>query len=184
MPRLRFFIDGAHTPESMYRCTEWFSTVSRKESNASVPFRILLFSCGADRKPQTLFPSLRELGVDAAIFCEMESFKSSLSAELKDTKKGDQPGGWYEIMAKEWLALQGNTQSAQNVAHLLADDRMSIQKSIRQHALIAHNLKDALSFIGDVAGSNPIRETHVLVTGSLLFSGDVLRHLKLSFDVI
>ena len=49
-----FFLDGAHTPESMATCAEWFSEASHTQQDsdrllagqsALTPHRILLFNC-------------------------------------------------------------------------------------------------------------------------------------------
>ncbi len=48
-----FFLDGAHTPESMATCAEWFAEASQLQQESSLPagqplippHRILLFNC-------------------------------------------------------------------------------------------------------------------------------------------
>ncbi len=48
-----FFLDGAHTPESMATCAEWFAEASQLQQESSrpagqppmPPHRILLFNC-------------------------------------------------------------------------------------------------------------------------------------------
>lgn len=48
-----FFLDGAHTPESMTTCAEWFAEASQMQQESGYapgqplipPHRILLFNC-------------------------------------------------------------------------------------------------------------------------------------------
>ena len=48
-----FFLDGAHTPESMATCAEWFAEASQLQQQSTeadrqtgtAPQRILLFNC-------------------------------------------------------------------------------------------------------------------------------------------
>lgn len=41
-----FFLDGAHTPESMATCAEWFFEASHTQQDPGLlPHRILLFNC-------------------------------------------------------------------------------------------------------------------------------------------
>ena len=52
-PGTTFFLDGAHTPESMATCAEWFAEASQLQQQAAEadhqpgipPQRILLFNC-------------------------------------------------------------------------------------------------------------------------------------------
>lgn len=51
-PGTTFFLDGAHTPESMATCAEWFAEASQLQQESaddsqsqSPPQRILLFNC-------------------------------------------------------------------------------------------------------------------------------------------
>lgn len=45
-----FFLDGAHTPESMATCAEWFCEAAHTQQDTAgqqelAPHRILLFNC-------------------------------------------------------------------------------------------------------------------------------------------
>ncbi|KAK6017100.1 hypothetical protein OSTOST_17413, partial [Ostertagia ostertagi] len=53
--RIRFYLDGAHTPKSMEMCSLWFGKVVKKTPKMK---RVLVFQCTADRKPSTLLPYL------------------------------------------------------------------------------------------------------------------------------
>eukprot|EP00798_Chlamydomonas_sp_ICE-L_P029258 gene29259-12502_t len=59
--RLTYFIDGAHSPESMEACAEWFAQTSNSEASGVDPsllHRVLLFNCMRERDPAVLLPGL------------------------------------------------------------------------------------------------------------------------------
>jgi len=64
---LEYYLDGAHTEESMLACVEWFSKACRKE-NMNV-YRVLIFNTTGDRDVRTLLDPLTELDLDLVIFC-------------------------------------------------------------------------------------------------------------------
>jgi folylpolyglutamate synthase len=53
-PLARFFLDGAHTPESLQVCAEWFNEVSSKFEGTSC----LVFNCTHGRQASLLLPPL------------------------------------------------------------------------------------------------------------------------------
>lgn len=61
-PGTTFFLDGAHTPESMATCAEWFAEASQLQQHSAEaggqarvpPQRILLFNCMKVRQKQHL----------------------------------------------------------------------------------------------------------------------------------
>jgi len=66
-----YFLDGAHTEESMLACTKWFqfATKSRSRSSAGHTFRVLLFNSTGDRDPKTLLQPLSKVPFDLVVFC-------------------------------------------------------------------------------------------------------------------
>lgn len=58
MKGLSFFIDGAHTPESMEVVADWFSAES--VARGSDHRRVLLFNCMKERDPAVLLPVLSQ----------------------------------------------------------------------------------------------------------------------------
>jgi folylpolyglutamate synthase/dihydropteroate synthase len=61
--RMLYFLDGAHTEESVLACRSWFTVASRLVSlrqPAARRFRIMIFNITADRDPRILLqPFLR-----------------------------------------------------------------------------------------------------------------------------
>mmetsp|Transcript_17814 Transcript_17814/g.44180 ORF Transcript_17814/g.44180 Transcript_17814/m.44180 type:complete len:107 (+) Transcript_17814:236-556(+) len=103
---------------------------------------------------------LAGLGFREAVFCPMQSFRSSLAPVSRgDASKGDQPSAWQYEMASSWKQIAGE------------NGEMSI--------LSTNSLAEAIEAIqqGAVDG-----QRSVLVTGSLLFAGDLLKRMGKRFD--
>lgn len=59
--RLIFYLDGAHTPESMATCAEWFASEMQQRAGPTYSSRgqsLLLFNCMRERDPAVLLPEL------------------------------------------------------------------------------------------------------------------------------
>ncbi|KAJ3196624.1 phosphate system positive regulatory protein pho81 [Irineochytrium annulatum] len=85
-PDIDFFLDGAHTPESLKACADWFTSVSA----ATAGGKTLIFSCTGGRDPKELLTPLAEIqrskaSVDTVIFCpaELDSTTRSLFLQYK-----------------------------------------------------------------------------------------------------
>jgi folylpolyglutamate synthase len=71
-PGVTYYLDGAHTAESIQLCVEWFNAESAKEaetlSGQSVS-RVLLFNMTGDRNTESLLSCLLPCDFDCAVFC-------------------------------------------------------------------------------------------------------------------
>ena len=65
--RAVFYLDGAHTEESVQSCVHWYSSVS--DHNDSDIARALVFNTTGDRDVRTLLQPLSQLSFDLVIFC-------------------------------------------------------------------------------------------------------------------
>lgn len=74
-PKIRLFLDGAHTTASCGVCADWFSSVVSAKSSAAgqAVRRVLFFNCAGDRRPEDLLAPLvaiqEHCGFEAAFFC-------------------------------------------------------------------------------------------------------------------
>lgn len=155
-PMLTYFLDGAHTKESLQACSAWFASHS-----ASVQMgtgvgakRVLLFYCQRDRDPESLLRELHNAlaasgGVDHAVFCPADSAYMSVS-RVHD-KPDDAETAWSRASASAWSRLAGNDAEF----------------------AVFSNLSEALAHLRDLAGKETM-PVHALVTGSLYLVGDVL----------
>uniref|UniRef100_A0A1I7X4I4 tetrahydrofolate synthase n=1 Tax=Heterorhabditis bacteriophora TaxID=37862 RepID=A0A1I7X4I4_HETBA len=66
--RIRYYLDGAHTPKSMEMCSQWFTSELSKQREPGRK-RVLVFQCTADRNPSSLLPYLKEISFHYALFC-------------------------------------------------------------------------------------------------------------------
>ncbi|KAH3796783.1 hypothetical protein DPMN_150354 [Dreissena polymorpha] len=78
-----FYLDGAHTVESIQQCVEWFKTETEAEKSnyRDGVYRILLYNCTGDRDSFTLMKPLVSCGFDAALFCPNLAYEIALSAD-------------------------------------------------------------------------------------------------------
>ncbi len=75
-----FFLDGAHTTDSIQACAEWFKTAGDKASNcSSPPFRVLMFNVTKERKGEDMLDLLASLSFDLVIFCSTMSREAAES---------------------------------------------------------------------------------------------------------
>src|SRR5699024_430778 len=70
-----YFLDAAHTPDSMKNCRDWFREASAEHclsatstESPSKPYRILVFNCTGERNPLPLLSKLNEIAFDLAVF--------------------------------------------------------------------------------------------------------------------
>ncbi|VDI76434.1 folylpolyglutamate synthase, partial [Mytilus galloprovincialis] len=77
--KLTYYLDGAHTLESIQQCVDWFHKHSKREANSisGKVVKILLYNTKGDRDVTRLLRPLMSCGFDAAVFCPNISYTSS-----------------------------------------------------------------------------------------------------------
>ena len=157
-PGATFHLDGAHTPESLGACVEWFaSSVGPGDggSGEGGPARVaLLFHCMKERDPAVLLgrlvQCLRMRGVppELVVFCGLDSSVTSLS-------EGAAPDlEWQETLRRTWEQAGGGGE-----------------------AQCTSSIQDGVAVLRAAAEPQGGGELHVLVTGSLYLVGDMLKLL-------
>jgi len=73
---VQFYLDGAHTEESMASCHQWFSHQATQTDSARVS-RVLIFNTTGDREVRCLLSPLASLQLDLVIFCTNISRQAS-----------------------------------------------------------------------------------------------------------
>ena len=123
-PNLLWYLDGAHTEESMRQCAEWFVSATKKDEEASggsgggsdgggtppasKPVRMLMFNCMEERDPETLLtPTARVLSEHDAPVCRPSIFvpSESSSLDLKPVSDPRESTAWQEKTARTWARL-------------------------------------------------------------------------------
>ncbi|XP_062621942.1 folylpolyglutamate synthase, mitochondrial-like isoform X3 [Saccostrea cucullata] len=86
-PGITYYLDGAHTLESVQQCIEWFKSASAEESKtlSGKVIQVLVFNSTGDREASVLIEPLVNCGFDAAVFCPNITF-SSLNTVARSTK--------------------------------------------------------------------------------------------------
>lgn len=153
---ITFFLDGAHTIESMEACSIWWNSLDHSQVS-----RVLLFNCHHSRNPKKLLPVWAQQAetFDLAIFSTNET--EFLDRILED-KREEKPQGtsWQENLYSTWKSL------------LEEKHQLLIQK-----ASIVESIPKAISAIQQHQHQIGKR-VHVLATGSLYLVGALLELLK------
>ncbi|EPQ26038.1 uncharacterized protein PFL1_06491 [Pseudozyma flocculosa PF-1] len=188
-PQVTWFLDGAHTTDSLSVCLNWFVD-SQLSSPAKQKQRTFIFNCTngrsapelltavlsrieSDLEAQGVSPSSGDEGgayprargfFDRVIFCTNITFSS---------------GGWASDLASK--AIDPNDLSALVVQRDLESAWKSLlgSGSPGPEVLIKASIQDAIGHVREVARKAGDGVTQdVLVTGSLHLVGGVMAHLK------
>ncbi|XP_061184019.1 folylpolyglutamate synthase, mitochondrial-like isoform X2 [Saccostrea echinata] len=86
-PGITYYLDGAHTLESVQQCIQWFRCASAEESEKlrGHVIQVLVFNSTGDREASVLIEPLVNCGFDAAVFCPNIAF-STLNTVARSTK--------------------------------------------------------------------------------------------------
>lgn len=114
---ITFFLDGAHTPESMAATAEWFRSAASPNA-----LRLLYFNCATTREPEILLQPLSAAGLryDHSVFSTFDL----------DPKAA--PTDWQQLAASTWQRLSPGTPAEvvdcvtaafQTIYHLDQPDR-------------------------------------------------------------
>ncbi|KAJ1340974.1 hypothetical protein BSLG_004447 [Batrachochytrium salamandrivorans] len=162
-PDIEWFIDGAHTPESLQVCVDWFKESVLSATDASLPI-YLVFNCTHGRDGLRLLPPLVDMfktskQLRSIVFCTNDPFSpesTSATASASDLTNNmvdlDPEHTSQHALAKAWATLAQDTPQSQVPTHVVD----SVESAAR---LIAND------------GSSKKR---VLVTGSLHLIGSLM----------
>ncbi|XP_062205110.1 folylpolyglutamate synthase-like isoform X2 [Phragmites australis] len=179
---LVFYLDGAHSPESMEICARWFSHVTNsdgvKEVSSEQPHsgnnskKILLFNCMTVRDPQRLLPRLLDTCAQNGLHFEQALFVPNQSQYNKLGSLASPPSEREQIDLSWQLSLQRVWESLPH-----SNKGLNGANSIRTSSVF-ESLPLAIKCLRETAQQNPSTQFQVLVTGSLHLVGDVLRLLR------
>ena len=152
---MNLYLDGAHTPESMKVCAEWYST-KITDINSSHTKTILVFNCAATKKPLPLLQTVSHIPFDHVFFTTTETGRSHL---LEDKRLDRSP-------FKQNLSWQEHHQSCWNSLN-----------PTQKNSEICENLPKLLTKLKQFATTHPDHSVKVLVCGSLYLVGALLEIL-------
>ncbi|CAI9295943.1 unnamed protein product [Lactuca saligna] len=170
---LVFYLDGAHSPESMEVCANWFSIAIGDDNSKKDSAQILLFNCMSVRDPQLLFPRLVDTcgghGVKfkKAIFVPNMSVYNkvgSSSSSLPQTDLKEVDNSWQLTLGRVWenIICCGESESETGSCE-------------SKNSMVFSSLPLAIKWLRDTAKQNKSVRLQVLVTGSLHLVGDVMK---------
>ncbi|KAI3817777.1 hypothetical protein L1987_11575 [Smallanthus sonchifolius] len=199
---LVFYLDGAHTPESMEVCANWFSLTvkedhgqercssstgdnSRKDST-----QILLFNCMSVRDPQLLFPRLLDTCAGQGINFKKALFVPNMSLYTKVGSSSSSPPtgsevdySWQLTLQTVWEDTIRNKRGPEEVYSVSSvgeyDDDTSVISC--ENSMVFSSLPLAIKWLRDTVNRNKSVRLQVLVTGSLHLVGDVKKLVKKQF---
>ncbi|XP_010491145.1 PREDICTED: folylpolyglutamate synthase-like [Camelina sativa] len=198
---LVFYLDGAHSPESMEACAKWFSFAVKGDNqsessehlvNGSAASshekwfgetcqQILLFNCMSVRDPNLLLPHLRNTCAKYGVHFKKALFVPNMSVYHKVGTAADLPENdpqvdlsWQFTLQKVWESL---VQSERGNAEGEEDRGKDGDSS--GNSEVFTSLPMAIKWLRDnVHESSSATRFQVLVAGSLHLVGDVLRLIR------
>ncbi|EFX89284.1 hypothetical protein DAPPUDRAFT_205741 [Daphnia pulex] len=160
LPGSTFYVDGAHTPESIEACVEWF--IQASASPKLRPKRVLIFNTTGDRNANLLLAPLNRCHFDVALFCSniIDVSNESTSKDLLNL-----------MITKEQQVRRTNINRDAWVESSFQPIGTS---SFKQLVLAFPTINNALDYVNNHLVNNEANELDVLVTGSLHLVGGVL----------
>ncbi|XP_043695944.1 folylpolyglutamate synthase isoform X3 [Telopea speciosissima] len=199
---LKFYLDGAHSPESMEVCARWFclaikdnvqqqNSLEEKPQNAAIRENstpILLFNCMSVRDPQLLLPRLIKACSDHAVHFQKALFVPNMSLYNKvgtyalPSTDPQADLSWQLTLQKLWNSLihgdKGtDNRSTSSIQEEFKDNKEKEATSYESSAVFP-SLPSAIRWLRDSVQQNRSVRFQVLVTGSLHLVGDVLRLIR------
>lgn len=157
--RIIFYLDGAHTVESIQQCVQWYCERLPREDdkNKRTVKKILIFNVIGNRSPTQFFELLKICNFDYVYFCSVIASRTELNVS-NDVDVHDDSEHLNEL-SKEWTAKVG--------IHL-AEMEVKTFKSVLE----------TLDHIKQLQASQKQTNFHILVTGSLHLVGNALSLLE------
>jgi len=149
-----YFLDGAHTKESMQICVDWFSKQLSKDS-----INILIFNVTGDRDAALMLSSLHSLDFHHVCFSTNLSDSSASSA------------------SENFNGLLSSSQLERCIKHKDIWQQASSGGSFESQLSVCATVRQALE-IAQATKDNNSKTVNVLITGSLHLVGSALHNLE------
>lgn len=178
-----FFLDGAHTTESMKATVKWLSQALAQSSEEGTDAQnVLVFNCAHTKPVRSILEAIlnAELGFRKVYFVKPYSFKPSkkplptISEILEVPVKSKISQSSAEVKTSSWQ------ETLKQVWEVMAQTRKASETDGDADQLIVTglNIDDTITKIRTDASTAQHVRTNVFVTGSLLLVGDTLKSLK------
>uniref|UniRef100_A0A1Y1N2Q1 Folylpolyglutamate synthase n=2 Tax=Photinus pyralis TaxID=7054 RepID=A0A1Y1N2Q1_PHOPY len=144
-----FYIDGAHTPESIHACSVWFSQLTQSSSRA----KVLIFNATGDRNSKNLLSQLHKCSFNKVFFVPNKAIPVPREDEKNFNIMEDQQTARCHHHSVIWHELDQETDNG----------NITKKQTVK-----------VFSSVTDVLKECAVEEHDVLVTGSLHLIGAVL----------
>ncbi|CAN1251014.1 Folylpolyglutamate synthase [Linum perenne] len=175
---LIFYLDGAHSPESMDICARWFSGVVNggKQLDKVPQAQVLLFNCMTVRDPHLLLPPLYQTCASQGVYFKKALFVPNMSVYHKvgshavPSTDAKVDLSWQSALQRVWANA--------TEAKVSEDDSGATMGSSEKKSAVFSSLPLAIKWLRDSVRQNQSVRLQVLVTGSLHLVGDVLKLIR------
>ncbi|ORZ07700.1 Mur ligase [Absidia repens] len=160
---MTWYLDGAHTMESLGVCTEWFKDVAQKdgnESDANDVSRILVFNCTNGRDGPRLLSTISQLQTSATKF---DHVVFTTNVTFREGYTTDNTNNTVSIA--DALAMQT----------MLADSwSEQVPGFGKENIHVVGSIEEAVDWTVNFAKNATSKKIQVLTTGSLILVGNTL----------
>ncbi|GJT79047.1 folylpolyglutamate synthase isoform X8, partial [Tanacetum coccineum] len=203
---LVYYMDGAHSPESMEVCANWFSLAIKEDDGQqcssshklddSRPIndprkdseQVLLFNCMPVRDPQLLFPRLLDTCAGHGVSFRKALFVPNMSIYTKVGSSSSLPPtdsqvdlSWQLTLQRVWENITcGEKGNPESNGHVYDEGKDNDETSVTscKNSIVFPSLPLAIKYLRDTVKQNKSLRLQVLVTGSLHLVGDVMKLVK------
>lgn len=159
--RITFFLDGAHTTESMENCLAWFSSANHFDDLQVV--KILMVNVIGERSKEAVLRPLSKVDTFDKIIFSSNKIRS-------DDDKSD----------SDTMTKYQSDKSMENVLYNAQTWKSLVEERGKDNSntIVMPNTSASIKYIASLSEQNCKRKYFVLVTGSLHFVGAVLDTLS------
>ncbi|KAI7861809.1 Mur ligase [Spinellus fusiger] len=163
--QVTWYLDGAHTVESLQVCIDWFREIAKDKKETKDTLRVLIFNCTNGRDGANLLNVITrlhtELGFDHVVFTTNITFREGYTSENTNNT--------------------ASTTSAMLMQSVLAESwREAIPSFHPENVHMADSIEAANDWVVEHLKSVPeAKQLQVLTTGSLILVGNTLNVLGL-----
>lgn len=153
-----WYLDGAHTVESLEVCADWFKDTMNKVT-AEKPIRVLVFNCTHGRDSGKLLQVISKIQsqvqFDHVIFTTNITFKDGYTTDnTNKTVSMEEVASVQQVLASSW--------------------KEQVPDFSQENIHVVDTIEDAVDFTVDLSAKNTQAQVQVLTTGSLIMVGNTL----------
>ncbi|KAH9843865.1 FolC bifunctional protein [Rhodofomes roseus] len=183
LPRLTWFLDGAHTKESLECCMQWFASPDAALhllSSSSKPSRVLIFNCTNGRSAHTLLgAAVAKIAAQLQLHGKEKDASSFFDHVVFCTNVTYADGGFKGDLTSK--SIPEKDLAHLTTQHELATAWASLIPSFPSHHIhVLPSIQHAINLVHDLRTTDEQSKVDVLVSGSLHLVGGVIEVAGLS----